>query len=122
MRSGMGWLAGAAAALAAAWPSPLRVRAEEPAAADYVGAAACASCHKAMHAKWKGGRHSRMLQQASAESVRGDFAAGRLTLRGRPYALRAERGVVLHATAPQGEVHTQLGPERETAVCAQARC
>lgn len=92
MRRGMAWLAGAAAALFAAWPALPRTRAAEAGAADYVGAAACASCHKGMHAKWKGGRHSRMLQEASAQSVRGDFGAGGLTLRGRRYAVRAEPG------------------------------
>ena len=45
-----------------------------------------------MHAKWKGGRHSRMLQPASAESVRGDFAAGTVTLRGQRYTLRRGGG------------------------------
>jgi predicted CXXCH cytochrome family protein len=86
------WLAGAAAALAAAWPARPLLRAAELPADGYVGAAACASCHKAMHAKWKGGRHSRMLQEPSAQSVRGDFAAGRLSLRGRAYAVRAAPG------------------------------
>jgi hypothetical protein len=64
----------------------------EAAAAGYVGAARCAECHTAMAAKWRSGRHSRMLQPASAASVVGDFSSRRLELRGRPYAVRAERG------------------------------
>ena len=85
-------MAGVAAVLASAAALP-RARAQPPRpAATYVGAAACASCHKAMHAKWKAGRHSRMLQEAGADSVRGDFAKGEVTLRGQRYFLRAEAG------------------------------
>ena len=64
----------------------------EAAAAGYVGARRCAECHTAMAAKWRSGRHSRMLQPASASSVVGDFSAGPRDLRGRRYSLRAEGG------------------------------
>lgn len=80
-------------ALAGAWAALPPVRAQDPVPASaraYVGAATCASCHPAMHAKWKGGRHSKMLQPASTDSVRGDFTAGTLTLRGERYTLRRD--------------------------------
>jgi len=64
----------------------------EAAAAGYVGATRCAECHKAMAAKWRSGRHSRMLQPASASSVLGDFSRGRQELRARRYSLRTEGG------------------------------
>jgi predicted CXXCH cytochrome family protein len=60
--------------------------------AGFVGATRCLECHQAIHAKWKGGRHSRMVQPATAESVRGDFTRGRLELRGLTYTLRAKDG------------------------------
>ena len=57
-----------------------------------VGASACASCHAEIHAAWKGGRHSRMIQPATAATVLGDFSQTRLTLHGKPYRLRAANG------------------------------
>ncbi|MCU1237407.1 MAG: Tetratricopeptide 4, partial [Candidatus Solibacter sp.] len=41
--------------------------------AGYVGAAACAKCHAEIHRKWTGSRHSKMVQPATKESVKGDF-------------------------------------------------
>jgi predicted CXXCH cytochrome family protein len=79
--------------LAAAWAALAPVRAQDPlsgSATAYVGAARCGSCHPAMHAKWKGGRHSKMLQPASTDSVRGDFTVGTVRLRGERYTLRAD--------------------------------
>jgi len=58
----------------------------------YVGAAACARCHQSIHDTWTTGRHSRMIQPASAASVVGDFAKGPLTLRGQRYSVRAGSG------------------------------
>jgi predicted CXXCH cytochrome family protein len=90
MRAALGFL-GAVAALAggwAAWAAPPVV----PPPSDYVGAATCASCHPSLHAKWKAGRHSKMLQAAAATSVLGDFSARALTLRGRRYTLRQAEG------------------------------
>jgi predicted CXXCH cytochrome family protein len=83
----------AAAAVLAAGSSGDQPSPAPEAIPGYVGAARCAECHKILHARWRGGRHSRMLQPATAESVRGDFARGRLVLRGLEYALRAEGGV-----------------------------
>ncbi len=69
----------AAAAHAAAGPS-------------YVGAAACAKCHAAIHSQWSHSRHSKMVQPATAASVQGDFNRGVVKLRGQPYALRQRNG------------------------------
>jgi predicted CXXCH cytochrome family protein len=57
-----------------------------------VGAQACAACHQQIHAAWKSGRHSRMIQSATDASVTGDFAQSKVTLHGRPYRLRAANG------------------------------
>jgi hypothetical protein len=90
----------------------------EATAAGYVGAARCAECHTAMAAKWRSGRHSRMLQPASAASVVGDFSSRRLQLRGRRYAVRAERGAFfitegdLEGGARERRVDFTLGSRR----------
>jgi hypothetical protein len=65
---------------------------ERPDAAKEVGAAACAACHAEKHAAWTEGRHSRMIQPASAEAVLGDFTRTRLTLHAKSYRLREEGG------------------------------
>jgi predicted CXXCH cytochrome family protein len=62
------------------------------AGATFVGAEACASCHQQNHETWKSGRHSKMVQPASAASVIGDFSKGTVTLRDGDYGLRRENG------------------------------
>ncbi len=61
-------------------------------AATYVGAAACAKCHVAAYRQWSGSRHSKMVQPATTASVKGDFARGKIALRGSPYSFRARDG------------------------------
>jgi predicted CXXCH cytochrome family protein len=62
------------------------------AAANYVGAEVCAKCHASEFHTWSGSRHSKMVQPATAASVQGDFARGKVELRGAPYAFRARGG------------------------------
>ena len=59
---------------------------EQP--AMMVGSAECLVCHDQAHEAWTSSRHSKMVQPAVPGQVRGDFAAGQLTLRGEPYAVR----------------------------------
>jgi predicted CXXCH cytochrome family protein len=70
------------------------VRSVSPVSHDttLVGATACASCHPRIHDEWKGGRHSKMLQPATAASVVGDFSKGHVILRGSRYRFRVEGG------------------------------
>jgi predicted CXXCH cytochrome family protein len=63
-----------------------------PPTATFVGAKACASCHQDMHDTWSGGRHSKMLQPATASSVVGDFAKGSAVLHGNRFQLRSANG------------------------------
>jgi predicted CXXCH cytochrome family protein len=58
----------------------------------YTGAAACAKCHINETARWTNSRHSKMLQPASATSVKGDFTRGTVTLRNSPYKLSRRDG------------------------------
>jgi len=60
--------------------------------AAYVGAAACAKCHGAEYRKWSQARHGKMLQPATPSSVKGDFAAGQVKLRGSTYRVRVDSG------------------------------
>jgi predicted CXXCH cytochrome family protein len=58
----------------------------------FVGARACAPCHRQMHDTWLSGRHSKMLQPATASSVIGDFSTGSVTLHGNRFQLRSAKG------------------------------
>jgi predicted CXXCH cytochrome family protein len=64
-----------------------------PGAATYVGAAACGKCHADLYRKWSESRHSKMIQPATAASVKGDFSRGQIKLRGDNYTLRVRGGV-----------------------------
>jgi len=65
---------------------------QAPAPDAYVGAQACASCHRQIHQTWTSGRHSKMVQPATAAAVKGDFSKGTVTLRGQRYGLRTRNG------------------------------
>ncbi len=58
----------------------------------YVGAEACAKCHAEIHREWAGSPHSKMMQAATRQSVLGNFALGRVILRGSAYVLRQDSG------------------------------
>jgi hypothetical protein len=53
----------------------------------YVGAEACANCHTDITHKWAQSFHSKMMQPATPQSVKGDFAQGEVMLRGSTYLL-----------------------------------
>src|SRR5512142_1786075 len=56
------------------------------------GAETCAKCHGSVHREWQASRHGRVLQPATAASVQGDFARGRVVLDGRTYVLSSRAG------------------------------
>jgi hypothetical protein len=60
--------------------------------ATWTGAASCAPCHADIQKRWAGARHSRMVQPATKASVQGDFARGRIVLRGENYQLNSHNG------------------------------
>jgi predicted CXXCH cytochrome family protein len=64
--------------------------AEEPSAPTYVGEAVCAKCHDT--GVWAQSRHSKMVQPATDQGVRGDFARAKIVLRGKPYLLEHKGG------------------------------
>jgi predicted CXXCH cytochrome family protein len=87
-------------------------------AATYTGASACQKCHAAEFTKWQSARHSKMIQTASAVGVKGDFNAGKVSLRGDEYLLRARGGVYyiteskLRGTPWEHRVDYTLGSRR----------
>jgi len=46
-------------------------------AATYVGTATCAVCHAKEHAAWRGSHHDRAMEEATGETVLGNFADAR---------------------------------------------
>jgi predicted CXXCH cytochrome family protein len=60
--------------------------------AAYVGAAACEKCHAKEFHTWSGSRHSKMVQPATTQAVRGDFARGAVELRGQPFQVKQRGG------------------------------
>jgi predicted CXXCH cytochrome family protein len=47
--------------------------------AEFVGTAACIDCHEQQHEAWRGSHHDLAMQQATADSVLGDFADAAFT-------------------------------------------
>ncbi|HKJ23248.1 MAG TPA: tetratricopeptide repeat protein [Myxococcota bacterium] len=76
------------------------------AAAEYVGAAACARCHPDETARWRGSDHDRAMEAPGPESVLGDFGGAMLDHFGERYsferadeAYRIETGGVAYDVA-----------------------
>jgi Cytochrome c552 len=72
--------------------------------ADYVGPAVCGECHEEQYALWQTHPHSRMNQDASADTVLGDFSGvsvdyaggqARFTRDGQDYLVSLQEGDVL---------------------------
>ena len=64
---------------------------EEP-SPHFVGTKACLACHADTYDKWNGSRHSKMVQPARPEGVKGNFRAGRIRLRGEEYLVETVGG------------------------------
>jgi len=74
-----------------------------PAAARYVGAARCAGCHPAETAAWRGSHHDLAMQEASAETVLGDFDDARFDHFGVVTTFSRRDGrFVVHTEGPDG--------------------
>jgi len=61
-----------AVAIAVALPAQIAVGADQP--AIFVGAQACAECHRAQFDVWKGSHHALAMQPAATATVLGDFS------------------------------------------------
>jgi hypothetical protein len=69
---------------------------------DYVGPAACASCHRRKHELWSGHPHGRMNQLPSPASVLGDFTGNTLRLPRGAATFTSEGGVYRMAVERDG--------------------
>jgi Flp pilus assembly protein TadD len=64
---------------APALPPASSARAEDAPPAGFVGRAVCADCHQAESAAWQGSHHDKAMQEATEETVLGDFDNATLT-------------------------------------------
>jgi len=55
------------------WPLLSGGRPEPPAVATFVGSNVCAECHRAQAELWRGSQHKQAMDQATEQSVLGDF-------------------------------------------------
>ena len=97
-----------AAGVAAWWLSGVSRQAAAPqpqAAAEYVGANACASCHAAEHKAWLGSHHQLAMQEASAATVLGNFDGAKFAHRGVESAFFKRDGkFVVRTDGPGGKL------------------
>jgi predicted CXXCH cytochrome family protein len=61
-------------------------------AKNYAGAKACAACHEKAYLQWSRSWHSKILQPPAARTVEGNFALGKIALRGSTYLLQHRDG------------------------------
>jgi predicted CXXCH cytochrome family protein len=73
--------------------------------ASFVGAAACASCHRQEHDAWKGSQHALAMQPATERSVLGDFRDAAFTNEKVTSTFRRERdGYWVRTDGPDGRL------------------
>ncbi len=71
----------------------------EPAGPAYVGTVTCAGCHAEQATSWRGSHHDLAMQEASAETVLGNFASATLQHRGETFRFETRDGRFLVQTA-----------------------
>lgn len=98
------------AAVSIATPAP---------SADYVGSAACESCHADAYARWKASLHIQMTRPVAEATLLGDFSRdAKLTAHGRSYEFGMRQGtpfVTMRAAGRAAETHSvdyTLGSKR----------
>jgi predicted CXXCH cytochrome family protein len=74
-------------------------------AATFAGAPACAQCHPRESAAWRGSQHERAMQEASGESVLGDFNDAEFTYAGLTSRFfRRDDGYYARTEGPDGKL------------------
>jgi tetratricopeptide (TPR) repeat protein len=72
--------------------------------ARYVGAEACGSCHAEALGRWRGSDHDRAMQEASPETVLGDFSGVTFAHRGQSFRFeRRDDRYWIHTVGADGE-------------------
>ncbi len=73
--------------------------------AEFVGRAACLSCHEEQAALWRGSHHDRAMEQATEETVLGDFADASFTYAGVTSTFfRRDGRFMVRTDGPAGEI------------------
>src|SRR5690349_1501305 len=96
----------AAVALGLAWTRHLSPAPSQPdVRSTYVGAEACASCHRVEAARWRASMHARAMQRPSSASVRAPFAGETFSLDGVTSTFSKRDGrYVVRTDGPDGIV------------------
>jgi predicted CXXCH cytochrome family protein len=78
-----------------------------PAAAlDYIGGEACKSCHEDQYVSWKGSHHDLAMQEASEQTVLGDFNNASVTHFGiTTRFFKKDSKFLVHTEGPDGHLH-----------------
>ncbi|RTZ76539.1 MAG: hypothetical protein DSZ02_00970 [Gammaproteobacteria bacterium] len=74
--------------------------------ADYVGRTACTGCHQEEGKRWQGSHHDLAMQEASEETVLGNFDNASFTLHGQTARFfRRDGGFWVNTDGPDGKQH-----------------
>lgn len=74
--------------------------------ADYVGGSTCKTCHQAQYNAWKDSPHDQAMQEASNETVLGNFDNAKFTLHGLTTTFfRKDGGFWINTDGPDGKLH-----------------
>ncbi len=74
-------------------------------AATFVGSQACAGCHADEYARWRGSQHAVAMQEATAETVLGNFDGARFTAAGTVTTFfRRDGKFFVRTDGPDGEL------------------
>jgi predicted CXXCH cytochrome family protein len=86
-------------------PTPAAGSQKSDPAATYVGAAACASCHANESTAWRGSQHAVAMQEATSQSVLGDFNDTEFTHAGVTTRFsRRDDGFYVRTDGPDGKL------------------
>ncbi|MEF8770705.1 MAG: tetratricopeptide repeat protein [Candidatus Accumulibacter phosphatis] len=95
----------APAVASSALPAAVTEAVAAVAAASYVGAETCKTCHESEFQAWSGSHHQLAMQEATAASVRGDFANAKFRKDGveSTFFKRGDKFMV-HSDGPDGKL------------------
>lgn len=86
-------------------PAPTGTAGGSEPPADYVGTASCQECHAEEVAAWRGSQHARAMQQATEETVLGDFGDAPFTYNGiTSRFFRRDGRFMVHTDGPDGRL------------------
>lgn len=73
---------------------------------SYLGSRACAQCHEGHYRQWLASHHAQAMQEATADTVLGDFENAELTYHGITARMfRRDGKYWIHTQGPDGQMH-----------------